>query len=208
MASELPGEFMSHDFRRDRGQITENERGQLIELQADMKARTETKSATGAAKPVHGLLSIEDIANSTMRSAKINPSVKDGFFVDERAPKFMRLFDKAILANGGTAALDSQKMQKIADKIMLESAMPDKASTAGQIMSYTPVGWLFGAGKDGTKQVRAMDLPNADKMAFSVAQIPAASRTASIAALAKAGVNDPTEDEIVEHYNASLSESK
>jgi len=251
MASELPGEFMAHDFRKDRGQITENERGQLMELQADMKARTNTKSATGAAKPVRGLLSVEDVANNAMRSVNIRTDVKDGLFVDKRAPNFMRLFDKAINANGGTEALNSQQMEKIADKILLESAMPDKASTAGQIMGYTPVGWIFGAGKDGTKQVRAMDLPNAEKMAFSVAQIPAANRVKGINALTqanesdivraaesfsrsakggfatgavfgaageamrqateelrKAGVFDPTEDELIEYYNASLAESK
>lgn len=208
-AAELPQEFMAHDFRKERGQITESERGQLVELQADMKSRSSTRS-TPSSKPVHGLLSIEDVANNTLRKVDIEPSVKDGK-MDPRAMRFKQLFDRAILANGGTAALNSIQMQGIADRLMIEHAKPDKAGTVGRAANWLTFGaaGFAGVGVDGVTKVRLMDAPNADKMAFSAAQLPEAGRAAAVKALSAAGITDPTEDELLEHYNGHLfNESK
>lgn len=189
MASELPDEFLAHDFRKERGHLPENERGRLIELQSDMEARRNSKTGQ-AGKVARGLFTVSDVARNTLESIKIPTGTKDGVR-DQRAIRFERLFDKAILAHGGVDELDSVKMQKIADDLVIE-----------QDVHAPDGGWLW---FDSTEKVRNFELPNADRLAFTIDQVPSADRERARAALVKRGVADPKPDQILNTYNRAIS---
>lgn len=159
-----------------------------------------------ANKVPKGLLNVEEVANQTLRSVGLNPAPDKDGKVDARVTHFRVLFNRAIEASGGTDKLTGDQMQKQADKLIMEQAVPDPASTTGKILGmggYGPLA-LFGVGVDGTKNVRTFDLPNADRMAFSAAQLPSTGRDRAKAALVAQGIPNPTDEQILDTYNAAV----
>ena len=202
LAGELPGEFIAHDFRRDRGLIPERERGQLMEVQADMKAHANSK--TGATTP-RGFMSVDAVAKDTLRSIGIEPNEVKGV-MDPRAIQFTRALDKAVEAAGGHEKVTNDQVRAMADKLLIEQPVPDPAGMAGKTLravTFGAAGWL-GFGVDGTKQVRTFEMPNADRMAFNPSQMPQDGRTKARDALIRKGISDPTEAQILDTYNRAI----
>lgn len=157
-------------------------------------------------KVPHGLLNAEDVANQTLTSVGINPGKDKDGNVDPRATRFRTLLNRAIIANGGTEKMTSEQIQHQADKLLVEMAVPDPAGLIGKGIRYGTfgLGGLVGFGVDGTKNVRAFDMPGADLMAFSVEQVPADGRDKARAALIKQGIAQPSPEQIIDTYNAAV----
>jgi hypothetical protein len=206
-AAVTPDAFMREDLKLYRGRISEPERQAMIELQADMNARR-IGSATKDSKPARGLLSSEDVANGILRSIDINPNLADGK-LDPRAVAFKTQLDKAILAEGGLDKLDNDRIRTIGMRLILEENRKAAASTAGKVTNFLTVGLagMAGVGVDGETKVRAFEDAGADRRAFSVAQVPAESMPLAVEALRESGIENPTEDQILSTYNATVSKA-
>lgn len=203
-AAVMPDQFMARDLRKERGMMAESDRSRLMELQADMRqARTKSKGATSAT--TRGFLTVDSVARTTLRDIGIDPNVSDGK-VDPRATRFLKLLDLSVEAAGGADKVTNAQVREMADRLLIEQAVPDRAGPAGRaarLATFGAAGWL-GVGVDGTKQVRTFDLPNADRMAFTHEQIPAADRDRARAALIRKGIPEPTDDQILTTYNAAI----
>lgn len=173
---------------------------------ADLDAWHELRDKAMVNKVPKGLLNVEDVANQTLRSVGVNPSPDKDGMVDPRATRFRTLFNRAIEANGGTDKLTGDQMQKQADKLILEEVVPDPAGITGKAIRYGTFGaaGLLGFGVDGTKNVRTFELPNADRLVFSAAQLPADGRDRAKSALVAQGIPNPTDEQILDTYNAAI----
>jgi hypothetical protein len=193
LAAEMQDEFMATDLRLERGRMPESERGALMEMQADMRAR---RAGGAGSKVPRGLLGIEDVANNTLRGIGINPAPEKGV-VDPRALAFKGQFDRAVLAGGGADKLTSIDMQRIADGLVLEESRKVKRS------GWNPASW-FGSGEVEVP-TRRFEMPGAARAAFSAEQVPAADRDRARAALVKRGIANPTAEQILDTYNKALA---
>ena len=197
-ASQFPEDFAKKDLRLLKGQVRKSEYDDLNQRQQAIKALL-NKSDDKTPEVTKGFLTVEDHVNNALRSIEVNPGSVDGV-IDPRATRFRMLMDKKVRAAGGVGKVTAEQVQKFADDLILERDVLDPASTFGKAMSYTPVGWMFGAGKDGTKKVRSYELPSYDNAAFSYDQMSKEQRTPAVDALGKAGVRDPTPLEIQEWH--------
>lgn len=206
-AAEYPEEFMARDLRKERGQMAESDRARLMELQADMRtARTKGKGASSSVS--RGFLTVDSVARTALREIGINPNVVDDK-VDPRASRFLKLLDMSVEAAGGADKVTNAQVREMADRLLLEHSVPDQAGTTGKVLRGATFGLagLAGIGVDGTKQVRAFDLPDADKMAFTVEQVPASDRQRARAALVAKGIKDPTDDQILQTYHRATAKA-
>jgi len=186
--SEFPEEFAKMDLRTYKGRVTKAEWDDLNERQQQTKAQL-TRSVTKTPEVARGFQTINEVVKSTLREIGINPNVEDGE-IDPRALSFTRQMDKRVEALGGAAVVTNDQIRKIADDLLIEVTVEKEDG-----------GWFW---FDSKEQVRTFELPNADRIAYSVEQIPAQDRARAIKALADAGIVDPRPDEIMEYYNGSL----
>jgi hypothetical protein len=204
-SSEYPEDFAANtDLRKIKGLVTKSEYDDLNQRQQAIKAMM--KKADGKIPPIaKGFITINQTADTTLRGIGINPNVEDGK-VDPRASKFKQLLDKKVRAAGGVEVVTPEQVQQFSDELLLEKEVVAPSGLVGKSAWYLTAGLsgFAGVGVDGTKKVRTFDLPNAERMAFSIDQIPAVERKRAIDALSAVGIKDPTPDELMEYYNGSL----
>lgn len=196
LAAVSPQTFARLDLRLERGVITEDERGRLMEMQADETAARRT--ANGKAKPVRGIMSIEDVGNTILRSIDINPNVVDGK-IDPRALEFKTQFDRAIVAAGGADNLETEQIRDIAKRLVVEETRKEDRGF------LNPMRLIRGDSYD--VKVRAFEAPGADKRAFTLSQVPAEYVNEALKMKGKDG-KPPSELQILNAYNASISSGK
>ncbi len=152
-------------------------------------------------------MTVDDVAKDSLASVGIPTGIVKGTNeTDPRARLFRSLLDKAVEASGGHQKVTNEEVRQMADRILLEQTVPDKAGVAGTALNWATLGLagFAGIGVDGTKQVRNLDLPGADRMAFAADQIPSAAREQARAALIRKGIAAPSDDQILTTYNAAI----
>jgi hypothetical protein len=194
-AAVAPQAFLATDLRTYRGRIPKGELAAMVELQADMRGQA-TRTSGKDAKPARGILSAEEIANNALRGIDINPNAADGK-IDPRALAFKNQFDRALVAAGGADHLDSEGIKSIANRLMAEEVR--KVSRSG----WNPMRLFLGDTYDETS--RAFESPGADRRAFAVGQIPGDTLPQVVQALRSAGIQSPTEEQILRAYNTTIS---
>lgn len=188
-APETRDAFLQVNLLQHANEMSRNDLRSLMELQLQVRKASPEKRQQLTA----GLISREDAVTWALSQAEIDPRptrTENGRVVaNPQAIRFRQLLDKAIVAH-----------QQATGK---EATGEEVRAMAGRLLVEEPVsepGWLWGT---TDKQVRSFDLPSAEKMAFTVQQVPPVLADQIRAGLKSRGVA-ASDDDVVSAYNASL----
>lgn len=203
-ASLFPEDFANQDLRLLKGKVRRSEYDDLNQRQQAIRAML-NKADDKTPEVTKGFLTVEDRVNAALRSIEVNPGSVDGV-IDPRATTFRMLMDKKVRAAGGVGKVTAEQVKQFADDLILEREFVDPAGIVGKYVRWSTAGiaGLVGIGVDGTKKIRAFDVPGYENAAFDINQVPTADRSRAIQALNAAGVMDPTAGEIIEYHNATI----
>ncbi len=202
----LHDEFIKENVDLHRADMSPSNFNRLKELDLEIRARKDGVG-TKPSKAFDGLTSKSAVLDSTLRSMGLDPKRKIGSEKeDPRVRAIQQQFDRAIEAESGLdqKELTTPDVQKIADRMLEEVAVTRSRSLLGQsIYNLTHLNFSGDNATDYQEKVRKGSLPNADKFAYSVGQVPAADRELIMSKYQKRGAT-PSADDIINAYNAGL----
>lgn len=150
-----PAAFMKRNLRLELGKITRQEYEEFARHKAAMIAG---KLKNDDTDPIPaGVFTAEEIGKNALREFGIDPSIKDGQFVDKRALSFLRVYSQAIQARGGSKKLTEKDQEKIAADLLVKHRLAGRGFFGQEIF----------------KEVPRFEVPGmADRAVFSTRDIP------------------------------------
>lgn len=187
-------EFLQTNLLRYAGDIDETQLAQLVELQADMRGKKPAGATTRAEWA--GVNSVEETVNQTLAMAKIDPRPLVDGKANEPAIRFRRQLDRLLQAHQDSTGKkpSPEDARRYAERLLVEETV-----STGERSRLNPARW-FGD-RESSETRRAFELPNADRLAYDLKQVPAEHLPQIRAALAQEG-RAPTDEAVLRRYNA------
>lgn len=208
-SSYFPDDFAKMNLRLLKGRVRKSEYDDLNERQQAVRA-LQAKSDGAGSDTAKGFITIDQQVKAALRSIDIDPSEMsrgaDRTAAQASADRFTMLMDKKVRAAGGASKVTPEMVKEFSDELLIEREYVVPAGFAGRAVNYMTAGLsgFAGIGVDGKTTVREFTLPAYDNAAFSFDQMSATQRKVAAEALWKAGVFNPTPDEIIEWHTSTL----
>lgn len=172
----LRSEFMQANLMTYRSKMADPEFKELVNLQTQLRT-----GDTAADKILDGYRSDQEIVNTALNEAGINPSPKDGTNDAKKVALFRRQVDQEVIARQTQTGkkVNSQEMQQIVDNLMVKG--------------ITKKGWIF-----DTRKAK-FELEPGEKLEFTIKDVPATERAKIEQALTARKI-PVTEEKIIELY--------
>lgn len=173
-------QFRDEDLRQYRSQLSPKDYADVVNLQMELRGK-----APGQTKGINAVSTKEEI---------VKPAIKG--LNDEDANDFRRKLDMAVDANGGMEKVGTVGLQKIVDKLTIDTATQVPRSIVN------PMRWFGDANTSGT-QPFFKTIPKG--YAFGAADIPPEAMAAQRQKAQARGITNPSNQQLIDAYNADLT---
>lgn len=205
LARDNPQAFIESDLLEVRGSLSDEDYRSMEGLKDTLRG----KDSAAGKKTFARLTTLGGAVDETLAKAGIDPHTLVKGKRNEQAITIHYQMEKQLDAHReltGKEATPDEARQMAERLVVAQTIHTGQPTWRSWVKDALPFGFLFPDDTQGTAVVRAFEQPYAEKIAYSLDQVPADALNALRTDAAAEGVKEPSDEFLVNAYNAQLRE--